>query len=397
MSDLRRLGGVAAAVAFLAACLASCEAALAATSPWWPAWLKYDWGCIEFPASQAIGPRIAGVVKAGPAQDRSIGVLLGSSYQWTDIDLPMLEAEVRPTRKWLRLTVHGGSTCEVDRIARLLLIDGQVKPATVVITVGAKMLAHAENYRNAGMTDLVEWDIGGMVSHPSTIRPLDVARVARALLVNGFNTAFPERIKINYRLNSRLVRLRLAMLGSCAQGIDAVFAPTPNPWAEDMPPFVLQTPEQVAKHTEEERQEGRFDPALFSPLRESSRSLIEMIRLARSVGAEPIVVIMPERSIYRAALPPNARRTLFATLFGAAARVIDLETFAPDGEFLDLHHLGERGKARVTRRLIEELNGDTHSPPAESRGRLVASSGDIPESPPTRGASESQLCMRRDR
>jgi hypothetical protein len=303
--------------------------------------------------------------------------------------LPLFEAAVRPTRKWLRLTVQGGSTCEVDRIARLLLIDGRVKPATVVITLGPKMLAHADNYWKVDMTDLVKCDLGALLARPSTIRPLDVARLAQALVINGFNTAFPDRIKINYRLNSRLVRLRLALLKGCAQGIDAVFAPTPDPWIEDMPTFKLETPERVGEYLEEERQEGRFEPALFSPLCESSRSLVAMIRLARSVGAEPIVVLMPEHSRFRSELPPEARRSLVATLsgaFGAAApRMIDLETFAHDDEFLDLHHLGERGKARVTRRLIEELSGAPCSPlAAEPRGRLAASSGAIPGSPATR-------------
>jgi hypothetical protein len=136
------------------------------------------------------------------------------------------------------------------------------------------------------------------------------------LVGNAFNTIFPDRIKINYRLNSRLVRARLALLERCGQGIGAAFAPDPSPWAEREPKVVLDRPlsELLAREMKISRQEGRSDPGLHSPRQETSRSLVDLIRLVRWAGAEPVIAITPERSVYRAVLPPEARRTLSTLL-----------------------------------------------------------------------------------
>jgi hypothetical protein len=46
--------------------------------------------------------------------------------------MPSLEAGVRPRRKWLRLTVQGGTTCELEQMARLSLVKGRIRPAVLV-------------------------------------------------------------------------------------------------------------------------------------------------------------------------------------------------------------------------------------------------------------------------
>src|SRR5262249_45392924 len=142
-SDLRRLGGIALAAFMLSACLATCEMALGATSAWWPKWLLNDWGTVEFPAYQAIGSQVAGVVKAGGAGAGRTGVVRGASYQSSAVGRWAREAEAGPRRKWLRLTVYGGWSCDLEQMARLLLVKGRVRPETVVITLGLKMMARA--------------------------------------------------------------------------------------------------------------------------------------------------------------------------------------------------------------------------------------------------------------
>ena len=61
MIDIRRLGGVLAATVLVAACLAACRGAVFAATPWWPTWLRNDWGSVELPARRAIGAQVAAV------------------------------------------------------------------------------------------------------------------------------------------------------------------------------------------------------------------------------------------------------------------------------------------------------------------------------------------------
>ncbi len=362
--DLRRLGGILAALGLLVGCLAIGEAALGSTSGWWPAWLRNDWGTIEFPAYQAIGSQVVGVMKEGPPSDQPIGVLLGSSYQSFGIDMAALEGQLRPPRKWLRLTVYAGWTSDLEQMARLLLVEGRVRPRTVLITLGLKMLARADEFRRFDLKDVYPLNPSAMLANLQALRLINLELNVEGIFSNAFNTVFPDRTKINYRVNGQLVRARMALLAGCGQGIDAVFAPSDSPWAERVPGFSRDadesTPEVIDREMEVSRREGRFDPGLYSPRRESSRSLVDLIRLVRSTGAEAVIVIMPERSIYRASIPAEARRTLASVLresFGdEAPRVIDIESAVPDEFFGDMHHVDERGKALVTRRLIEELN-----------------------------------------
>jgi hypothetical protein len=389
-SDLRRLGGILLALSLLAACLAACEVAVGATSALWPSWLRNDWATVEFPAYQAIGSQVAGVVKGRAAEDTPIGVLLGASYQTFDVDMKALEAEVQPARKWLRLTVYAGGTCELEPMARLLLVKGRVRPATVVISLGLKMLARSDGYRRFDVTDVHDITPRAILDNLRAMRLIVLEGNLESLVRNAFNTLFPDRTKINYRLNSRLVRARMAMLERWGQGVVAAFTPSPSPWAEAVPRFSREADEPmselIAREMEVSRREGRFDPGLYSPRHESSRSLVNLIRLVRSTGAEVVVVIVPERSIYRASIPAEARRTLSTVLqesFGAESpRVIDLESAVPDEFFGDMHHVDERGKAIVTRRLIEELktfHAETQRAAETQRRQIRDSEFKIPE------------------
>jgi hypothetical protein len=363
MIDLRRLGGILSASVLLAICLAACEAGLGASRIWWPFWLKNDWAISEFQAHETVGKQIAGLVAQGYADGPPVGILIGASHQAFAIDPPALEGQIEPRLKWLRSTVYGGSTTELEPIARLA-IGSRIRPAMVLINISLRMLTRSDTYQKAGVTDIIKIDWRRVVDDVSAIRPKVLGRVAIDLISNAFNTLFPDRTRINLRLNSRLIRMRMGFLDRVGRGMISAFAPASQPWVESPPTMrawaTRGAPEQIAGALNGERANGKFDPALYSAREEPSRSLVELVRLMRSASAEVVIVIMPERSVTREATPAEARRllaTLMEDSFGAEKpRVIDLESSVPDEYFFDLSHLDKAGKALFTGRLIEELN-----------------------------------------
>jgi len=362
--EVRRLSGIVLTAAFVTLCLLTCEWSLGATSRWWPRWLKNDWATVEFPAFRSCGPQIAGVVKEGYAGGRPIGLLIGASHQVFAIDQALLESEVQPRLKWLRLTVYVGTTCEIEQIARLL-IKNQIRPAIVLLNFSFRMLARSERYRKFDATDIVAFDWRSMAEDLRAMRLRALKADAAILVGNAFNTVFADRVRINYRLNDRLVRMRMAFLEQCGQGIIAEYAPAWQPWRERDPDDIKawlpeEVPAKLSQTMERFRKQGVFDPDLYHPSHEASASLVGVIRLLRSAGAEVVIVVMPERTATREATPPEARQTLSTLLresFGAEApRVIDLESIISDKHIIDMAHVDKWGQAVVTRRLIGELN-----------------------------------------
>lgn len=383
MIDLRRLGGIAVSAAFLAACLGLSELAMGATSPWWPAWLRNDWGNIEYPARQLIGARVAGVVKESRGRPAPLGVVLGASYQTYGVDVASLESGVEPRHRWLRLTVPGSTVCELAAMARLLLDEGRVRPGYAVITLAPKMMARSETFRDPGIDRFAvpKWD--RIVEHLRGMKLAAAERDVENLVTNAFDTLFPDRLRIYYRLSNRAVQWRAALLAGFGQGIVADFSPSADPWPDPEPEGGNPAEDDWLVLTD--RQRGVFDPRAYAGRRDSHRALVEMIGRFRSVGTSVVVVIMPERSDFRAATIPEARQALRAALEDAASegplRVVDLESQVKDDGFLDMHHVSERGRARVTRRLIEALNGDRSSPALASsppRGRSILASERVP-------------------
>ncbi len=361
MIEVRRLGGIAAVSAVLMLILLGCELTLMSTTPWWPRWLRNDWAVVESQGFTVVSQQIADVVRPrADQQEPSLGVLIGASQAWWDVDSAALESGVRPRRQWLRLAVLGASMVELETFERLLIDRAGVRPKSMIIGMSLGMLARSETYRKPEIPDWSEVKLGRIVSYLRQFRFRAVEWELRWLVGNVFNTCFPNRTRIQLRLQSRLQRARLALSESLGQPFTAVAAPRKEPSQWKTWAIGQKTPESVREELEMERSEGRFDPSLYSPASEASQSLVEMVRLARSVGAGPVIVLMPAASAFRHELPPEARRSLNTALreaFGASVpRVIDMEPSIPDELFLDLHHLSRDGRAVFTSKLVDELN-----------------------------------------
>jgi hypothetical protein len=364
MVDVRRLWGILCATGLVLSCLAVAEGLFAASSRFWPMPLRNDWGAVEFPAYTRCSSQISGVVKQGYAGGKPIGLLLGASGQAFAIDRSLLEAEVNPHVKWLELTIYAGTPCELEGQARRL-IKSQIRPAIVLVNIALKMLARSETYRKFDTIDMIRINWSNISADFRSMRIRALESHLESLVSNAFNTLFADRTKINYRLNNQLVRLRTFVLDRCGQGIRADYAPAEHPWDDpsprDLKPWPPEdVPAKLAESMAYHQNEGRFDSRLYSTDQDSSASFVRLIRLVRSVGAEVVVVIMPERSTSREALPVEARHMLSRLLEEAfedsPPRVIDLESAVPDDHMMDTSHVDTWGKTVVTRRLIEELN-----------------------------------------
>lgn len=366
MIEVRRLGGIAAVSAVLMLILLGCELILISTTPWWPRWLRNDWAVVESQGFTVVSQQIAEMVRLrADEQEPPLGVLIGASQAWWDVDSAAFESGVRPRRQWHRLPVLGASMVELETFERLLIDRAGVRPKSMIIGISLGMLARSETYRKPEIPEWREVKFVRIVPYLRQFRFRAVEWELRWLVGNVFNTCFPNRTRIPLRLQSRLQRARLALSESLGQPFTAVVAPQKEPSQWKTWAIGQKTPESVWQEIEMERSEGRFDPSLYSPASEASQSLVEMVRLSRSIGAEPTIVIMPAASMFRREVPPEARRSLYAALrdaFGdSVPRVIDLEDSMPDELFLDLHHLNERGRAAFTPRLIDELKRSAES------------------------------------
>jgi hypothetical protein len=361
MFDLRRLWGILIAATWVSLCLAFCEAAFGASSRWWPGWLKNDWARGEIYVFEMSAGRISGLEKEGFDDGRPIGVCLGSSEMDSAIDPALLGPAVDPRMRWLFLVGYATSAREMELMTQLLF-KTKIKPAIIVVGLQLMMLARNPAYRNHRLEDRVELDFGPLLGHLRSLRPGTAEGDLEDLLARGFNVCFPDRTRINTRLRARLTRARITILEGMGQKITSVFRPTPNPWAPngDVPWLERADDALLALQMKQMTARGDFDPHLYSAREEASESLVKVVRMARSKGAEVVVLVMPERSNVRARMPASAMETLTElseNAFGTdAVRVISLRDSVADDEFCDQQHLLSGAKPAFTRLVIQELN-----------------------------------------
>jgi hypothetical protein len=104
---------------------------------------------------------------------------------------------------------------------------------------------------------------------------------------------------------------------------------------------------------------GWFDVSNYRSDGPTFKALAEFCRLAHANGTRTFIALVPERSDYRAKLPPNnafhLTHTLRDFLGEAAPTVLDFRSSAPDDDFRNVNHLNAKGRARMTNRLSQAL------------------------------------------
>ena len=224
-------------------------------------------------------------------------------------------------------------------------------------------LAHASDYIDTVLSDVGDFPLPPALDaaqlRPSFLFP----EAVEPMVSNVFNRCFPRRVLIMNRLWCGLTEFRLALLEAMGQTAFAAFPPTPrqNRVIEGVRPLQGETApaEMVSVMLRTYRDKGQFRPEAYGAGTDASRSLASIVKMARSVKADVVIVVLPVNTFMRDKVPPVARQTLFDLLrqsFGATAPpVIDLSDVLADDQFYDLVHANGKGAPKLTDKVIEEL------------------------------------------
>jgi hypothetical protein len=297
-----------------------------------------------------VGRRIAGAVRQGTKEGESLAVLLGSSSLEYGIDPTVLPGEYR----WLSLFGHDLNIDDLKECAELL-DRSPLKPELLGLVINAGMLAQPTDASSSRGSGKGQADRPGGTDR-STLPWLDVeSRVSIAL-----EMVFPGRSKLNLFARRRVFQAKLQFFESIGVGVNSLFLPDADPWSVRLPGNRQHAPKSViAVQKESLRERGWFDTLGYSLDSPNCSSLVELITRSRSRGMSVFIVLMPEPSELRNAVPREAKRILLNTLLNAfdknAPPVLDFEDALPDSSFNDLLHLSGPGNRSISRLLGKRL------------------------------------------
>jgi hypothetical protein len=294
----------------------------------------------EYPADRRVvahaGERLAGIVGRGKTPGR-VGLLLGQSTLEAGIDPAVLDAEAGLPLRWLNLYGVGGSINKIDDIAELVFASG-LRPEVVVFAINPYML------------------VG-----------IDYGRVRASERTNSGNWIKPwvwtleNRLVFNHVVQTAIHRARLALIKASGQGIDAMYPAAADPWAVIYPQHVAHRDASgLRSRMDYDRSIGWLDPANYNVTNSNATTLVKLVRRFRDEGTKVVIVLMPERSIFREAMPKEALDCL-ATINrdefpGRPVPIVSLVDQVPDPLFLDLDHLDPEGRALCSKLVARRLH-----------------------------------------
>ncbi|HWE35532.1 MAG TPA: hypothetical protein VG406_03095 [Isosphaeraceae bacterium] len=298
-----------------------------------------DWWVVER-AGRVVAAltRAEGREPVGPARP-GLGVVLGQSTALAGID-PRVLMESDRGRRWANLSGVGGSVFRIAYMDRLLE-ESRLRPDVVVIAINPYMifgtperaLRAAEYRRNRNRIKPWVW-------------------------------TWENRPLLNLMLRPALYEVRRALFTRLGYHTEDFFAPEPDPFAQRRgdPAVKPLSPAELAGRLEFNRQLGWYAPESYGrPSDAGMRTLEALIRRHRDLGAEVVLVLMPERSPQRDATPPVALDRIRSLNTGPFRErpvpILELRDAVPDDDFNDLDHLSHQGRAITSRRLAERLKG----------------------------------------
>jgi hypothetical protein len=306
-------------------------------------WLAGD----EYPADRRVvahaGERLAGIVGKGK-EPGQVGLLLGQSTLECGIDPALLDAEADLPLRWLNLYGVGGSINKIDDIAELVFAGG-LKPEVVVFAINPYMLVG------------IDYD-----------RVRTSERASTGNWIKPWVWTLENRVVFNHVVQTAIHQARLAMIKASGQGIDAMYPAAADPWSVIYPRDKRHSDAtQLRWRLDYNRSIGWLDPASYKVTNFNETTLVKLIRRFRDEGTKVVIVLMPERSIFREAIPSEALDCLATINRDAFADrpvpVVSLVDQVPDTLFLDLDHLDREGRAQcsklVARHVHELLSGET--------------------------------------
>jgi hypothetical protein len=121
------------------------------------------------------------------------------------------------------------------------------------------------------------------------------------------------------------------------------------------PPRQQMTDDERAEHLARAQSEYASTLAGMDPNARPLEALRELIARGRELGAEVVLVWMPEAPSFRAMYPPKLDERILTALHSTGAPLIDARHWLPEDHFSDGHHMFTRGAEAFTDRLMREV------------------------------------------
>lgn len=284
--------------------------------------------------------------------DKFLCALIGLSGLRESADLKTMTAVSGDRCRYLGLSGAGGAIDTITEQTRRLL-DGSLRPDVAVIGITDFLLVKPLPPR-PGADEASPWI--------DAARHGDLRLLAK-LAKDGL--WFIERRRdVNGAVESALLDGKQTMLRLLGADTASQLNPLTDPWREmirlDVPEHASDTALRNGIAAYQAR--ALYEPTSYERgrIRQQTESLNELISKLRARGAQVIVALMPEHSLLRARLPPEAMRALRAALneaFGAdSPPLLDLRDAVPDSGFTDISHVNAEGRLIISRLLAARVN-----------------------------------------
>lgn len=270
------------------------------------------------------------------AADERLVVILGLSSASEGVSVEQLaEAERQRggTRRFLSLSGAGRNARELAIYARPL-IDSELDADLVVLAINPFHLMDPSNASRETTSVLRQY---------TTLE-----------LLFGWFAA--KRGDLRHIFDMEVLRARTALFESLGNRVDERQL---DPWRENtfMGMIGLTRPEQWQRKLQEYGDRGYYDVANYANSRQQPAIAAALLQALESAGMPVIIVLMPEHSSLRQAIPAEALPVTLAKLRAHTdniPRVVDLRDAIADEHFNDISHMKAEGRAAFTA-VLEQL------------------------------------------
>jgi hypothetical protein len=352
MYDPRRLSGLLFAALPIALCLSFGSVLVKVyigSDPKWKSQGDFDYHPNAYPDGYKIlGPGRVSCMLRDKLDQRSrgsteLGLIVGTSHL-AGIDTGLLDESLGV--KWIPFWMGACDIRGLSMMERLIEV-GEIAPNFVIIGITPRMFVVSRDFFREPVFS--EPDHAGRLAK---IRN-DVGRSCLAPVY----IAFPDRARFNNYVQTSIIHWRVDFFKRLGPGFEAGFRPWPVAWAP--PPSLALDDKAVEWQLKMFREHGALEAKSYPADSIQEISFIKLINGYRTHGAKVIVVVMPESSRLRSLMPREAvsalDRALQCVHQEPSILVIDLWTFVPDDEFIDLSHVNAMGCERETKHLIEAV------------------------------------------
>ncbi len=325
MVQLSRYRGIAVVIGSLLITWTIVDLALTGLVGFTGRWLPHAEVPTDSQVYQVTGARISSMLlhpePVGVGTSSPLGVLFGQSSLGASVDSKVLEEHDGLSMRWLNLHGWGSSINLMTDVTELFFLS-RLRPNVVVIAINPFMLIAADF-------------------------PTQHALLAKqeGKRLKPWIWFYNNRYVLNH--GSRLLthRIKLGLCRMFGFSLRAIFPAQPElaaPGPRKRLP--AESPAARAERLAWYQKFGWYDPGSYSPDSSNARSLVEVVRMSREIGAAVCIVLMPEHSAQRKKTPGEAIRCLAEinriNFPDHPVPVYDLRDAVADDLFVDVVHPG---------------------------------------------------------